>query len=310
MHRVLLLGAGKIGRAIAKLLGNSGDYYVLVGDVDDRALARVAGIPNVSTRKVDVATHEDLLTAMNGRQSVLSACSFAVNPGIARAALASGASYFDLTEDVETTRAVAALAKNARAGQIFMPQCGLAPGFISIAGHHLTKGFEKLDASNLVDRPSAVPLMITRKSFAIYRTRTILTVTDKGNIFTVLKSLPKQLYSITTAITADTIGNGIAKRQYFTGASCWTNTGLCRGYIFTARIRVNCESTNSGIVYLSAEFNGQRPVSHHYHGDNDVIGRVATNGLVQIKILHHGFAFNSNTELTCSSGSLVQLCKM
>jgi saccharopine dehydrogenase-like NADP-dependent oxidoreductase len=149
MHRVLLLGAGKIGRAIAKLLGHSGDYDVLVGDVDERALARVAGVPNVTTHRVDVATHEDLVTAMQGRQSVLSACSFAVNPGIARAALATGVSYFDLTEDVETTRAVASVARDARAGQIFMPQCGLAPGFIAIAGHHLTKGFDKLDEVKL-----------------------------------------------------------------------------------------------------------------------------------------------------------------
>ena len=149
MHHVLLLGAGKIGRAIAKLLGHCGDYDVLVGDVDERALARVANLPNVTTRLVDVANQEDLRAAMAGRQSVLSACSFAVNPGIAYAALNTGLSYFDLTEDVATTRAVAEVAKQAKPGQIFMPQCGLAPGFISIAGHHLTKSFDKLDEVKL-----------------------------------------------------------------------------------------------------------------------------------------------------------------
>jgi saccharopine dehydrogenase-like NADP-dependent oxidoreductase len=149
MHRVLLLGAGKIGRAIAKLLGHGGDYDVLVGDVDERALARVANVPNVTTRRVDVANQDDLRAAMAGRQSVLSACSFAVNPGIAYAALNTGLSYFDLTEDVATTRAVAEVAKQAKPGQIFMPQCGLAPGFISIAGHHLTKNFDKLDEVKL-----------------------------------------------------------------------------------------------------------------------------------------------------------------
>jgi saccharopine dehydrogenase-like NADP-dependent oxidoreductase len=149
MHHVLLLGAGKIGRAIAKLLGHCGDYDVLVGDVDERALARVENLPNVTTRRVDVANQEDLRAAMAGRHSVLSACSFAVNPGIAYAALNTGLSYFDLTEDVATTRAVAGVAKQAKPGQIFMPQCGLAPGFISIAGHHLTKSFDKLDEVKL-----------------------------------------------------------------------------------------------------------------------------------------------------------------
>ena len=40
MHRVLLLGAGKIGRMIAKLLTSTPDYEVLVADADHAALAR------------------------------------------------------------------------------------------------------------------------------------------------------------------------------------------------------------------------------------------------------------------------------
>ena len=42
MHRVLLLGAGKIGRMIARLLVDSGDYDVIVGDVSRAALERIA----------------------------------------------------------------------------------------------------------------------------------------------------------------------------------------------------------------------------------------------------------------------------
>ena len=37
MHRVLLLGAGKIGRMIARFLMDSGDYELLVGDVSEVA---------------------------------------------------------------------------------------------------------------------------------------------------------------------------------------------------------------------------------------------------------------------------------
>lgn len=155
MHRILLLGAGKIGRAIAKLLSDSGSYEVVVGDVAEAALRRLAGIPRISTRVVDVADPAALHRAMADRQSVISACSYHSNAGIARVALASGCSYFDLTEDVETTRAVRELATQAVDGQIFMPQCGLAPGFINIAGHHLTTGFERLDTVKL--RVGALP---------------------------------------------------------------------------------------------------------------------------------------------------------
>ena len=43
---------------------------------------------------------------MNGQAAVISALTFSLNPRVARAALAAGISYFDLTEDVETTRVV------------------------------------------------------------------------------------------------------------------------------------------------------------------------------------------------------------
>ena len=59
--------------------------------------------------------------------------------------LAAGAGYFDLTEDLETMRRVSEVAKQARSGQIFMPQCGLAPGFVSIVAHDLTGNFESLE---------------------------------------------------------------------------------------------------------------------------------------------------------------------
>jgi saccharopine dehydrogenase-like NADP-dependent oxidoreductase len=155
MHEVLLLGAGKIGRAIATWLGSTGDYRVLVGDVDDRALGRLRALRGVEATRVDVTDHAALMRAMAGKRLVISACSFAVNPGIARAALEAGISYFDLTEDVATTRAVKELAERARPGQVFMPQCGLAPGFIAIAGHHLTRSFDQLDEVRL--RVGALP---------------------------------------------------------------------------------------------------------------------------------------------------------
>jgi saccharopine dehydrogenase-like NADP-dependent oxidoreductase len=149
MRRVLLLGSGKIGRAIAALLGHAGDFLVRVGDVDEVALERVWGQPNVELVHVDVADHDALCNAMSGCADVISACPFDVTVAIATAALASGCSYFDLTEDVASTRAVRELADRSKSGQIFMPQCGLAPGFVSIAGHQLAQGFERLDELRL-----------------------------------------------------------------------------------------------------------------------------------------------------------------
>src|SRR3954469_16417417 len=126
MRRVLLLGAGKIGSAIASLLGHSGDYDVRVGDAEEAALDRLRGLPNVELTRVDVDDSGDLRRAMIGVHDVVSACPFGVNPTIARAAVEAGHSYFDLTEDVASTRAVREIARESADGQVFVPQCGLA----------------------------------------------------------------------------------------------------------------------------------------------------------------------------------------
>jgi saccharopine dehydrogenase-like NADP-dependent oxidoreductase len=149
MHEILLLGAGKIGRAIAKLLADTGDYDVLAGDWSEGALERLAKLPHVTATRVDAGDAGELCRSMRGRSAVLSACPFAVNPGIAEAALEAGIGYFDLTEDVATARRVEEIARKARPGQVFMPQGGLAPGFISILGQAVAKGFDRLDEVRL-----------------------------------------------------------------------------------------------------------------------------------------------------------------
>jgi saccharopine dehydrogenase-like NADP-dependent oxidoreductase len=73
---------------------------------------------------------------------VISASPFFLTPLIAETAVAAGAHYFDLTEDVASTRTVKALATNA--GTALAPQCGLAPGFISILAHAMTRKFDSL----------------------------------------------------------------------------------------------------------------------------------------------------------------------
>jgi len=146
MRKVLLLGAGKIGRMIARFLSTSGDYDVVVGDGDPAALDRIRALAKVETRVVDAGDLHPLTSAVRGHDAVISALSFAHNPRVAQAALETGASYFDLTEDVATTDRVIEIAAQARPGQVFMPQCGLAPGFVSIVAQHLTEQFDSLDS--------------------------------------------------------------------------------------------------------------------------------------------------------------------
>lgn len=155
MHRVLLLGAGKIGRMIAHQLCGTGEYELLVADANQEVVERLGKQLDIGVQTIDATNAGELAQAMEHRDTVISALSYRHNPLIAETALTAGLSYFDLTEDVTTTRRVRAFAEKAKPGQIFMPQCGLAPGFISIVANHLTKKFERLDSVRM--RVGALP---------------------------------------------------------------------------------------------------------------------------------------------------------
>ncbi len=155
MRQVLLLGAGKIGKAIATYLSAAGDYEITACDVNETNLSSLHGMARVTPTKLDVGSESALASAMHGKHAVLSALPYQFNKHVLPATLSTGVSYFDLTEDVLHTEAVRAAAAKARQGQIYMPQCGLAPGFVGICAHHLAKGFDKLDEIKL--RVGALP---------------------------------------------------------------------------------------------------------------------------------------------------------
>jgi len=145
--KIALLGAGHIGQTIARLLAGCGDYAVTVCDQNAAALARIAeaataaGAP-VHTRVLDSEDAAALHGAIAGHDAVVNALPYHLATTVATAARETRCHYFDLTEDVAATRAIQRLADGAPTA--FMPQCGLAPGFIGIVAHHLAQGFETL----------------------------------------------------------------------------------------------------------------------------------------------------------------------
>jgi len=135
--RVVVLGAGKIGRTIAAMLHDSGDYRVTLVDRDP---AQFQGLPEgiaVGARALDRA--QDCAALLRGADAVLNALPFHAAVGVATVAASLGVHYFDLTEDVAATHAIRALAVGARS--VLMPQCGLAPGFIGVVGNELAQRF-------------------------------------------------------------------------------------------------------------------------------------------------------------------------
>ncbi len=153
MRDVVVVGAGHIGSTIALLLSEAGNYRVIVADRDAKALAEMSPLPRVEHRVLDVANVQALAEVLRDKFAVLSAAPYYLTFNVAQAAKAAGAHYLDLTEDVACTRKVKALAEGAASA--FIPQCGLAPGFISIVAADLARDFDVLHDVRL--RVGALP---------------------------------------------------------------------------------------------------------------------------------------------------------
>lgn len=142
MKQIVIVGAGKIGSMIAELLGGCGDYAVTVVDRSQRQLDRLETSVPVAQIAADITRDDALKAILQDRFAVLSAAPYHATRAIAEAAKAAGAHYLDLTEDVASTRVVKQLAAGARTA--FIPQCGLAPGFITIVASDLASRFDEL----------------------------------------------------------------------------------------------------------------------------------------------------------------------
>ncbi|HLG86741.1 MAG TPA: saccharopine dehydrogenase C-terminal domain-containing protein [Alphaproteobacteria bacterium] len=152
MKKLMLVGGGKIGSAIAEFLSRTGDYRITVLDKDTEALDHLAN-ENLDIGVSDLL-RDDFASTAAGYEIVVSAVPFHLTTKVAEGCRRVGAHYFDLTEDVESTRAIKQLADGAETA--FVPQCGLAPGFVSIVAYELASRFDRLRDVQL--RVGALPV--------------------------------------------------------------------------------------------------------------------------------------------------------
>jgi saccharopine dehydrogenase-like NADP-dependent oxidoreductase len=158
MQDILVLGAGKIGALICGLLAGCGDYRVQLADKVEGASDEVAGAHGLDTIQAftfDAADGKSLAAHVKKHKpaAIISGLPYYCNVAVAEIARKENLHYFDLTEDVEVTKAVRKLAEGAES--VFVPQCGLAPGFISIAANELIQHFDEVRSVKM--RVGALP---------------------------------------------------------------------------------------------------------------------------------------------------------
>jgi saccharopine dehydrogenase-like NADP-dependent oxidoreductase len=147
IDRIAVLGLGDVGELAARLLQDTG--FAVTG-VDVRLPERQW--PFV-IMQASAADQDQLSAVLTGQDAVLSCLPYHLNKHVARLAHQLELFYFDLTEDVATTKLIMELAATSR--KLMAPQCGLAPGFIAILGAHLAEQFEEIRSIKL--RVGALP---------------------------------------------------------------------------------------------------------------------------------------------------------
>jgi saccharopine dehydrogenase (NAD+, L-lysine-forming) len=171
MKNVLVLGGGKVGKSVAELLLalGGGAYKVTLADREQANLleaeANIQRLRGMVKHKVEFGTLRldaadkgavrSALLAVGPGGSVVCMLPFDLVLGVAEMANELGVHYFDVTEDVETTDAVKRIAESGRARVALVPQCGLAPGYVAIAGNEVARQFTKIHELTL--RVGALP---------------------------------------------------------------------------------------------------------------------------------------------------------
>jgi saccharopine dehydrogenase-like NADP-dependent oxidoreductase len=140
IESVFVLGLGKVGKLAARLLHETG--------FDVRG-ADLLGEPDVPfpVEKADISKPDTLKALLDGSDAVVSCLPYHFNIGVASIAHQLGIHYFDLTEDVPTTKAIIEMSSTGRS--VMAPQCGLAPGFIGIVGASMADEFERIRSIKL-----------------------------------------------------------------------------------------------------------------------------------------------------------------
>ncbi|HUJ39455.1 MAG TPA: saccharopine dehydrogenase C-terminal domain-containing protein [Candidatus Acidoferrales bacterium] len=152
----VVIGAGRQGTAAAYDLARRGDAnQVVIADLDTAQAQRAAGRVNdllgedlVSAAALDARDPAAVQRALRGVAACVSAVPYQFNLGIARAAIAAGASLTDLGGKTSIVFEELALDEPARAaGVSIVPDCGMVPGL----GTSLC-----LAAMEMVERPRDV----------------------------------------------------------------------------------------------------------------------------------------------------------
>jgi lysine 6-dehydrogenase len=140
---VLLLGAGRVGAAIARDLAADPRWRISVADRSGAALERLAARAPVTPVSADLADAAEIGRLAAGHDLVVGALPSFLGYRALEAVLEAGRSYVDISFFEEDPFTLGALAKQR--GVTAVVDCGVAPGCDNLILGQLTTSFERIE---------------------------------------------------------------------------------------------------------------------------------------------------------------------
>jgi len=137
------------GAAFDLVHNSPGVEAVTIADFDlakaEQAAEKI-GTSRIDARRVDASNYSDIVALFTGYDSVISCVNYWYNESLSRAAIETRSNFCDLGGNNYVVDAQLALDGEAKAAGInIIPDCGLAPGMVSILAMHGAAKFDQLD---------------------------------------------------------------------------------------------------------------------------------------------------------------------
>lgn len=159
--RFLVLGAGRIGYAVVyDLLRNPSVTQVTIVDANQNRLDQLTKAlqdQRLAAVRADISDYEELNYLMAGCDVMISCATYKFNYELAKEAIEAGIHFCDLGGNEDVVRKQFLLDEMAREkGVAIIPDCGLAPGLVSILAAHACNSLD--DFSEIRLRVGGLPV--------------------------------------------------------------------------------------------------------------------------------------------------------
>jgi lysine 6-dehydrogenase len=149
--KILVLGAGRMGHgAVYDLVHNATDVEaVTVADFDLEkavAVAKKVGGDKVSATRIDASSNAEVTELMKPFDAAISCVNYWYNVELSKSAIETKTNFCDLGGNNYIVDEQLALDEQAKAAGInIIPDCGLAPGMVSVLAAHGANRFDEIE---------------------------------------------------------------------------------------------------------------------------------------------------------------------